>query len=498
MKVSFLCTLLAVSSLYSKPILALEACGTVASSEGATCEQFKAQFDLSQCEKDIGTVSATLTCEGDKVVATYKTKTANYRAIFEPKSQGWGKKGYELQGKIWKHIKAVKPVVKNIIKYEPPVAKVAEPIARDIASVFVPPPPPAPSKIKEEELNNIVSMFSGISIKGSVDAYYAGNSNNPAPLVGTPTVSAPQIQNKYHVFDVYHDDLQLSFARLQIQKRSDDLTTTLDFGYGPTMQIVSGGKTDAAQFNLKQAIIGYKPTEKINIEVGRFVTFLGFELIETQDNWNYSRGLLFGYFVPFWHQGAKVTYSITDTVSVMGVVTNGWNNSYDDNRNKSYGGQIAWNPSPNGALYVSALSGPDATPTVINADAAVENRTVVDVVGTYKPNDNLCLGLNIDYLSHKKSATGVAGYLRYQLDPKWAVSPRIEVVEDNDNLAMGETLEGGQKLSSYTFTVERKLNPNLLLRLEGRVDSSNKNVFTNNNDTKSSQTVGILGITASF
>tara|TARA_B110001454_G_C12723270_1_gene436146 strand:- start:21722 stop:23209 length:1488 start_codon:yes stop_codon:yes gene_type:complete len=494
--------LLVGSILSSGSASALEACGSVASLEGATCEQFKVQFDLSKCEKDIGTVVAVPSCEGDKVVATYKTKTANYRAIFEPKQLGWGKVSYELQGKIWKHIKKNKIVVKDIVKKDPvplpaPV-KPVEPAVREVASVFAPPPPPAPSKIKEEELTNIANLFSGVSIKGSVDAYYAVNSNNPAPLTGTPTASAPQVQNKYHVFDTYHDDLQLSFARLQIQKRSDDVTTTLDFGYGPTMQIVSGTKTDAAQFNLKQAIIGYKPSDKVNIEIGRFVTFLGFELIETQDNWNYSRGLLFGYFVPFWHQGAKVTYSINDTVSVMGVVANGWNNSYEDNRNRSYGAQIAWVPSANGSLYVSALSGPDATPTNVNPDATIEVRTVVDVVGTYKPNDNLSLGFNFDYLSHKKNATGVAGYLRYQIDPKWAVSPRIEVVEDKDNLAMGESLDGGQKLSSYTLTLERKLNPNLILRLEGRYDTSNNKVFTSNNEPKSSQTVGILGITASF
>ncbi|MBL7555982.1 MAG: outer membrane beta-barrel protein [Bdellovibrionaceae bacterium] len=102
------------------------------------------------------------------------------------------------------------------------------------------------------------------------------NSNAPGALTGTPSVASPLVQNKYHVFDTYHDDLQLSFARLQIQKNTEDVTTTLDFGYGPTMQMVSGSKTDSAQLNLKQATIAYKPTDRLTIEVGRFVNFFGF------------------------------------------------------------------------------------------------------------------------------------------------------------------------------------------------------------------------------
>lgn len=497
MKVSFY-YIISVLVLFIVPAKALETCGVVMSVNGDSCSQFKTQFDLSTCEKNVGTITPTTECDGDNVVAIYKSKTANYRAVFELKNVGWGKKEYQLKGKIWRYLKVIKPVDTDIVK------KVSEPekpavTNREIASVFAPAPlPPVPSKIKEDDLNAVVNLFSGLNIKGSIDFYYGVSSNSAAALSSVPTTASPLVQNKYHVFDVYHDDLQLSLARLQIQKRSDELTTTLDFGYGPAMQAVSGSKTDSAQLNLKQAIIGYKPTEKVNIEVGRFVTYLGFELIETQDNWNYSRGLLFGYFVPFWHQGVKITYSISDSVSVMGVIANGWNNSYDDNHQRSIGAQVAWTPSPDGALYLSVLSGPDAVPGNVNSDGPTDIKSVFDIVGTYKPAANLSLGINIDFLKHQKTATGAAVFLRYQLDPKWSIASRIETVEDLDNLAMGESITGGQKLSSYTLTLEKKLTPNLLFRVEGRVDTSSTDVFTNGSDVKSNQNVGLLGLTASF
>gem|GEM_PF-5342804 len=71
-------------------------------------------------------------------------------------------------------------------------------------------------------------------------------------------------------------------------------------------------------------------------------------------------------------------------------------------------------------------------------------------------------------------------------------------MDDKENLAMGETFDGGQNLSSYTVTIERKLSPSLLFRAEGRFDSSNRDAFLKDNEAKKNQTIGILGITASF
>ena len=48
-------------------------------------------------------------------------------------------------------------------------------------------------------------------------------------------------------------------------------------------------------------------TGKVQWDVGKFVTPIGTEVIESQDNWNYTRSILFGYAIPFYHVGVRGT-----------------------------------------------------------------------------------------------------------------------------------------------------------------------------------------------
>ncbi len=357
----------------------------------------------------------------------------------------------------------------------------------------------ADQKPKDEDLNKLVELFSGVTLKGSVDGYYLYNSNNPAVNTATPTAADSKSQNKYRVFDLYHDDLQISYAHLQIQKTISQLSTTLDFGYGPAMQVLSGTKTDAAQINMNQAYVGYKLLESLKIEVGRFYTHIGFEVAETQDDWNYSRGLLCGYFQPAWHQGVKATYSINDKLSVMALVADGWNNSYVNSRQKSYGTQINWNPTDSLSFYLNTMGGTSTLPTNLDAGNTVQNRNLYDFIASYKVNDKLSFAINFDsYVHGIYSATGTAVYSKYQFSKKWAVSPRYEVADDKDNLIFGESFTDGQKLTSFTLTIENRINANLILRLEGRQDKSNRETFQKDGVGVESQSTGTLGFVTNF
>ncbi len=74
-------------------------------------------------------------------------------------------------------------------------------------------------------------------------------------------------------------------------------------GFGQAMNIINS--TEPGQFAtesnfdqyLKEGYLEYlAPVGKgLQINVGKFVTPAGAEVIETKDNWNYSRGLLFAW-----------------------------------------------------------------------------------------------------------------------------------------------------------------------------------------------------------
>src|SRR5436309_1305112 len=77
--------------------------------------------------------------------------------------------------------------------------------------------------------------------------------------------------------------------------------------------------------NIQQAYISFLAPagNGLQIDFGKFVTALGNEVIETKDNWNYSRSLLFTLAIPYYHMGMRATYPINDKVSVMGFLGNG-------------------------------------------------------------------------------------------------------------------------------------------------------------------------------
>ena len=52
-------------------------------------------------------------------------------------------------------------------------------------------------------------------------------------------------------------------------------------------------------------------------------------MIESKDNWNYSRGLLFSWAIPYYHTGLRATYAVNDKVSLAGFLVNGWNNGFE-------------------------------------------------------------------------------------------------------------------------------------------------------------------------
>jgi len=78
----------------------------------------------------------------------------------------------------------------------------------------------------------------------------------------------------------------------------------------------------------------------LTADVGKFVTHMGYEVIESKDNWNYSRSLLFAWAIPYFRTGLRLTYPFTDNLSVAVHVVNGWNSLVDNNARKSLGLQM--------------------------------------------------------------------------------------------------------------------------------------------------------------
>ncbi len=125
-------------------------------------------------------------------------------------------------------------------------------------------------------------------------------------------------------------------------------------------------------------------------------------------------------------------------------------------------------------------------------------RNLSDTVVTYTATKMVSLAGNFDY--GKDSATnqtwwGGAGYLRYQVNDVFAITPRVEYLNDQNGFMTGIV----QKPMEGTVTFEFKDKSGVTLRAEYRHDMSDQSFFTKSTGgTSKSQDTVTAGLIYAF
>jgi hypothetical protein len=324
-----------------------------------------------------------------------------------------------------------------------------------------------------------------IEVNGLVDGYYAWAFHE----------EPPQLRS----FDINHNQFSLSYAEVAIGKPVSETSRAgfrLDFGAGDTADVVNSFEPGDGTFmkHVQQAYVSYLiPAGKgLTFDFGKFVTPHGGEVIEAHANYNYSRGILFGWAIPFYHMGARFAYPATDKVTLTGYLVNGWNNVHDNNNAKTVGGTIAVAATDQISFSQSYMVGAE------QEDNSDDIRHLFDTLFTYKATDKATVLANFDYARDKVEGEdidwyGVALYLNYVIDDNWAVTPRYEIFKDSDGFATGLP----QTAQSFTLTAEYKI-AGLITRYEWRTDFSDEPFFVNGEDLEKSQSALIFGIIYTF
>jgi hypothetical protein len=349
----------------------------------------------------------------------------------------------------------------------------------------------------------LAGLLGPTTLSGFVDVYYGYNSNQPASRTTA-------LRN----FDINSGQFGLNMIELIADKPPDAAASRVGYhvslGFGQAMNLVNASEpsppltpgTPAAPITtetnfdqyLKEGYLSYlAPAGKgLQIDVGKFVTNAGAEVIETKDNWNYSRSLLFSWAIPYFHFGVRAKYVFNSKVSLTGFLVNGWNNSVDNNSGKTTGFTLAVNPTKKLALAENYYVGPEQTNNNSNF------RHLTDTVVTYNPTGKLSLMANYDYGHEAFSSaspawwSGIAGYIKYAPNAKWAVATRGEWFKDHNGFATG----AAQNLGEFTLTLERMVASKIITRLEFRRDMSDHDVFpdhlTGLSDSQNTVTLGMV------
>lgn len=328
--------------------------------------------------------------------------------------------------------------------------------------------------------------------KDGVDFYVMGD------VYGTLNLNHPASgYNQLYNFDDKANAAHLSLAKFSMEKASGVLGFRVDVGIGRTLDVVGAADDAPKGFKyLEQMYLEFRPPKAHGIEIdfGKFVTSAGAEVIESNNNWNYSRSLLFAWAIPYYHFGARATIPVTKAFSTGVQLVNGWNSLGTNNGMQTVGlvGNFTWKKATWSNDYYTG-------PQQEGLDRGY--RQLYDTTLLLTPNAKSNIYFNFDYGTDKLTGvrakwTGFAAAARYQLTNRFAIAPRAEVFNDMDGFSTGAT----QMLKEFTLTGEMKIREGVISRLEFRRDMSDKPYFDRGAGimVAKNQTTLALGVIAFF
>jgi hypothetical protein len=346
-----------------------------------------------------------------------------------------------------------------------------------------------------------------LQVSGYADAGYT--SASIASAVGTPGGST--ITGR--VFDTLNQEIQFHNFNLQAAYNGP-IGGKVEASFGDDASVINsypksfadpGSDVDITQA-YAQVLAG-----QFTVIGGKFETLAGAEVIESPNDLNFSRSILFGYAVPFTHTGVRATWAANSALSLIGGVNRG----FDTTSTYANNGQpvadssaltaefgAIWNPSKIVGFTLDGYDGQVeeasamATPGLFVVSPARPVRTLLDAVITFHASPALTLVVNGDDGRQTNSnvldntgATigygvdtwaGVAGYANYTISSLFSATLRGETFGDFGGSRTGLT----QHWEEGTATLQYSPVSNIIIRGEVRGDHSNQAFFLGSTGTR--------------
>lgn len=330
------------------------------------------------------------------------------------------------------------------------------------------------------------------------DAPVTWHANGWAGLeVASPTVGAGGLQldqkalQGFALTESVGPQVPLASVTLDVGTRAG-VGAVVSLMHGQALPLMAGPDFAHGLGPIRQAYVHLVlPGEVGMVDVGKFDTPFGAEVMDAAANFNQTRGALWFYAQPFFHTGARFSTALLPHVALKALLVNGWNNTVDNNPFPTVGLQVAWQVTETLSITVGELSGPEQAESASGAWrsgksvrllpsrlGAVPVRNMLDTIVTWDVAPGARLVVNgtavhesepARVLSNPTTWAGVAA-MGQLLPVQWlALGARAEVIRD----PQGVLVATGKDASILTSTFTADVIPHawLHLRLEGRANT---------------------------
>lgn len=336
---------------------------------------------------------------------------------------------------------------------------------------------------------------------GYLEGSYTQNFNNPSNRI-----------NQLRSFDVNSNQFRPNLAQIVLEREAkaeaagwDRVGFRVKFNAGRDSAFI-GGTNISTWADFQEYYVQYiAPVGRgLNLQAGQINSLVGYEVVESPRNANYSRSWLFGVGQPFTTRGVRATYEFDKQVSLsVGAIAYINSARADTNHSPLVEYALALSPTDKVKVTLYGVAGPrdglSGTPggTLLLAGGFLSlhlSDHTSAVIESYYANQSqsstISTGQNARW-------NGVAAYVIHDITDQWGLRLRGEIFEDaggfvacqgttayqpRANVCFGATSEASsapvaQTLWEVTGTVQYNPFASLMTRLEYRYDKSNQNVF---------------------
>ena len=251
-------------------------------------------------------------------------------------------------------------------------------------AVSAPPPPAAPAAATptvQERLDvlekkvEVPSLWKALGFKASgfLDVAYTHNFNNPNTNL-----------NQLHIFDTDANSFSTHMVQLMLERPADGDGSGMDrLGFRARLNFGLDARVTRARTNFApgtsnneldfQEVYGeyiVPVGNGLKVQAGKINTLIGYEVINSFENANFSRSFMFGLGQAFTTTGIRLTYTFNPIVTASVGLINGWDNVDDNNKGKTFEWLVALTPHEKVGVSFYGSYGPS------NQTAKVEARPV--------------------------------------------------------------------------------------------------------------------------
>ena len=277
-----------------------------------------------------------------------------------------------------------------------------------------------------------------LTISGSVDAYYQTN-----------ITSSDDLGQSFGSSFVDQTGFALGMANAVLSYEGKKTGMVADLAFGSRGVDAIALPNGANDFFVNQLYAYWNVSESTTLTLGRFNTYLGYEVISPVGNFNYSTSHLFSN-GPFSHVGLKADFALSDDFSLMLAVMNV--TDVNDNITGEYalGTQLGYKGQYLNFYY----------------DGKAGLGFEVDYTGGFDVSEEFFLGINAAYQNNDGAGFyGVALYPQYSISEDFGLGLRGEYFADHSDVdgfestgILGLTLTGSYAVENLTIKPEVRLD----------------------------------------